>query len=116
MLRSILVAVSVVATINAGYACTAVDIMAADKSVIAGRTMEWAYDMKWTLKSVPKGTELTLAAPPDLNLPANKVATKYAVVGVSADVIPGVACSRGRIRSASASAAISCPASPSTRR
>lgn len=96
MLRSILVAVSVIATVNASIACTAVDIVAADKSVIAGRTMEWAFDMKWTLKSVPKGTELTLAAPPELNLPENKVATKYAFVGVSAEVFTGGAFIEGQ--------------------
>jgi choloylglycine hydrolase len=89
MLRSILVAVSVVATVNASFACTAVDIVAADKSVIAGRTMEWAFDMDWTLVSQPKGTELTLTAPSDLGLPEVKVATKYPVIGVSAGVIPG---------------------------
>ena len=44
--------------VNASLACTAVDIVAADKSVIAGRTMEWAFDMQWTLVSLPKGTPL----------------------------------------------------------
>ena len=69
MLRLAVAVVSVIATVNAGLACTAVDIVAADKSVIAGRTMEWAYDMKWTLVSQPKGTELSLTAPSDLDLP-----------------------------------------------
>ncbi len=96
MLRSILVAVSVLATVNASFACTAVDIVAADKSVIAGRTMEWAFDMKWTLVSQPKGTEVTLSAPSDLNLPEVKVATKYPVVGVSAGIIPGGALLEGQ--------------------
>ncbi len=96
MLRSILVAVSVVATVNASLACTAVDIVAADKSVIAGRTMEWAFDMKWTLVSQPKGTEVTLTAPSDLGLPEVKVATKYPVVGVSAGIIPGGALLEGQ--------------------
>lgn len=96
MLRSILVAVSVLATVNASFACTAVDIVAADKSVIAGRTMEWAFDMKWTLVSQPKGTEVTLSAPKDLNLPEVTVATKYPVVGVSAGIIPGGALVEGQ--------------------
>lgn len=96
MLRSALAIVSVIATINAGHACTAVDIVAADRSVIAGRTMEWAFDMKWTLVSQPKGTELALTAPASLGLPAVNVATKYAVVGVSAGVIPGGALLEGQ--------------------
>lgn len=96
MLRSILAAVSVVATINASFACTAVDIVAADKSVIAGRTMEWAFDMKWTLVSQPKGTEVTLSAPSDLDLPEVRMATKYPVVGISAGVIPGGALLEGQ--------------------
>lgn len=96
MLRSVLVAVSVLAAVNASFACTAVDIVAADKSVIAGRTMEWAFDMKWTLVSQPKGTEVTLSAPKDLNLPEVTVATKYPVVGVSAGIIPGGALLEGQ--------------------
>lgn len=89
MLRSAAAGLSLVAMVNASLACTAVDIVAADNSVIAGRTMEWAYDMKWTLVSQPKGTELTLSAPKATGLPDKTVATKYAVVGVSAGVIPG---------------------------
>jgi len=96
MFRSLLAAVSVIATVNASLACTAVDIVAADKSVIAGRTMEWAFDMKWTLVSQPKGTEFTLSAPGDLDLPEVKMATKYPVVGVSAGVIPGGAVLEGQ--------------------
>ena len=96
MLRYALVLLSVGATINAAHACTAVDIMAADKSVIAGRTMEWAFDMQWTLVSQPKGTELQLTAPPGLDLPAHTVSTKYAVVGVSPAVIPGGALLEGQ--------------------
>jgi penicillin V acylase-like amidase (Ntn superfamily) len=96
MLRSILAAVSVIATVNASFACTAVDIVAADKSVIAGRTMEWAFDMKWTLVSQPRGTEITLSAPADLKLPEIKMATKYPVVGVSAGIIPGGALVEGQ--------------------
>ncbi len=96
MLRSVLAAVSVIATVNASYACTAVDIVATDKSVIAGRTMEWAFDMQWTLVSQPKGTEITLSAPPSLDLPTVALASKYAVVGVSAGVIPGGALLEGQ--------------------
>lgn len=83
---------------NAGLAvaCTAVNVVAADKTVIAGRTMEWAFDMKWTLKSMPKGTSLTLTAPPEVGLPEKKVATLYSVVGISAEVIPGGAIVEGQ--------------------
>lgn len=96
MLRSVFAVLAVVATLNASYACTAVDIVAADKSVIAGRTMEWAFDMKWTLVSQPKGTKLALTAPDDLKLPTHTTPTKYAVVGVSAGVIPGGALLEGQ--------------------
>lgn len=77
-------------------ACTAVDIVAADNTVIAGRTMEWAFDMQWTLKSVPAGTPLTLSAPPHLGLPETTVETTQAFVGISADVIPGGAFVEGQ--------------------
>ncbi len=89
MLRSLAATVSLVAMMHSALACTAVDIIAADKTVIAGRTMEWAFDMKWTLVSRPKGTIVTQAAPKALNLPTRTTPTKYAVVGVSANIIPG---------------------------
>ena len=96
MLRYAFAAAAFAATCTAALACTAVDIVAADKSVIAGRTMEWAFDMKWTLVSQPKGTKLALTAPADLQLPAVDIMTKYAVVGVSAGVIPGGALLEGQ--------------------
>jgi choloylglycine hydrolase len=70
-------------TLNTSLACTAADIIAKDKSVIAGRTMDWAYEMEWTPTSLPKGTAGTLSAPSAPNLPTTTVATKYALVGVS---------------------------------
>lgn len=96
MLRYAFAAAAFAATCTAALACTAVDIVATDKSVIAGRTMEWAFDMKWTLVSQPKGTKVTMTAPADLQLPAVEVMTKYAVVGVSAGVIPGGALLEGQ--------------------
>ncbi|MCX5513602.1 choloylglycine hydrolase [Kaistia algarum] len=96
MLRILAAGLALAASFSQAFACTAVDIVAADNTVIAGRTMEWAFDMKWTLQSFPKGTELTLTAPPELGLPANKVATQYAVVGISAEVIPGGAILEGQ--------------------
>lgn len=89
MVRLFATTLSILAMVHPSLACTAVDLVAADNTVIAGRTMEWAYDMKWTLVSQPKGTTLTLSAPPSLKLPVATVATKYAVVGVSAGIIPG---------------------------
>lgn len=96
MLRNLLSSVCVVATLNASLACTAVDLVAGDGTVIAGRTMEWAVDMKWTLVSQPVGTPLTMSAPPALGLPARTITTKYAVVGVAPGVIPGNALLEGQ--------------------
>lgn len=80
---------AVVAGPGPAQACTAVDIVAADRSVIAGRTMEWAFDMQWTLFTFPAGTSLTLDAPPGLNLPPATVPTKFAIVGIGPGVVPG---------------------------
>jgi penicillin V acylase-like amidase (Ntn superfamily) len=81
---------------NPALACTAVDVVAADKSVIAGRTMEWAFDMQWAVLSIPRGTALTLDAPPGAKLPAATVATRYAVVGISPGAVPGNALLEGQ--------------------
>ena len=84
--------IAVLATLNMTtqpvLACTAVDFVAVDGTVIAGRTMEWAFEMKWAMISLPKGSSLSLTAPPSTNLPAQKVTSKYAVVGVKSDLIP----------------------------
>jgi choloylglycine hydrolase len=88
MLRLLAAALSLTAMSHAALACTAVDIVAADKSVIAGRTMEWAFDMQWTLLSIPKGTSLTLPAPKGAS--PRTVTTRYAVVGIGAGIIPGM--------------------------
>ncbi|PZQ52591.1 MAG: choloylglycine hydrolase [Rhodovulum sulfidophilum] len=96
MLRPFALGLALMASAGQALACTAVDLAAADGTMIAGRTMEWAFDMDWTLRSVPKGTELTLSAPPELGLPTHKVPTAHAFVGVSADVIPGGAILEGQ--------------------
>jgi choloylglycine hydrolase len=77
------------ATANISLACTAIDIQSKDGVVIAGRTMEWAYDMQWQLMSLPKGTAINMTAPADLKLPVIAEKTKYAVVGIGPGVIPG---------------------------
>ena len=89
MFKAIIATAAVAATFNAALACTAVDIVAADGSVVAGRTMEWAFDMQWTLVSLPKGTSLAMTATPALKLPTVTVTSKYAVVGVKPGIIPG---------------------------
>ena len=64
MLRAIAAFVAITATfnasLNASLACTAVDVVATDGTVVAGRTMEWAFDMQWSLISLPKGSSLTV--------------------------------------------------------
>jgi choloylglycine hydrolase len=89
MFKAIVAGVAAAATFNAALACTAVDIVASDGSVVAGRTMEWAFDMQWTLVSLPKGTPLAMTATPALKLPTVTVTSKYSVVGVKPGVIPG---------------------------
>lgn len=88
MLRTLVAGLALVGAASSSLACTAVDMTAADHTVIAGRTMEWAFDMKWTLMSLPKGTKLTLPAPKGLGLPAKEVETLYSVVGIGAALIP----------------------------
>ncbi|MFG1421254.1 choloylglycine hydrolase family protein [Roseixanthobacter liquoris] len=96
LLRTLLSSVCVIATLNVSLACTAVDVVAGDGTVVAGRTMEWGFDMKWNLVSKPAGTPLALTAPPALKLPTNTIKTKYAVVGVAPGILPGAALLEGQ--------------------
>lgn len=82
-------ALTMMSVVHAGYACTAVNLTAKDGTVIAGRTMEWAFDMKWQINSIPAGTTIKLSAPTSAKLPTVELATKYAVVGISPSIIPG---------------------------
>jgi len=70
-------------------ACTAVNVIAKDGSVVAGRTMEWAFEMKWELIANPKGTSIPLTAPASLKLPATNQSSKYAFIGVAPGVLQG---------------------------
>ncbi len=70
-------------------ACTAVNVIAKDGSVVAGRTMEWAFDMKWQLTANPKGTSISLTAPESLHLPATKLSSKYAFAAIAPGVLAG---------------------------
>lgn len=96
MFKAVIATAAVAATFNAALACTAVDMVAADGSVIAGRTMEWAFDMQWTLVSLPKGTPLAMTATPALKLPTVTLASKYAIVGVKPGIVPGDALLEGQ--------------------
>jgi penicillin V acylase-like amidase (Ntn superfamily) len=88
-----IVAASVSATLAftplVSNACTAVNIMAKDGSVVAGRTMEWAFDMKWQLTANPQGTPISLSAPASLKLPATSLSSKYAFVAIAPGVLAG---------------------------
>ena len=83
------VSITLVIAPMASHACTAVNIIAKDGSVVAGRTMEWAFDMKWQLTANPKGTPITLSAPSSLKLPATSLSSKYAFVAVAPGVLAG---------------------------
>jgi penicillin V acylase-like amidase (Ntn superfamily) len=78
--------ICLVAFTHHASACTAVNFSAKDGSVVAARTMEWAFDMQWTLKSVPVGSPVPLSAPAKQKLPATELKSKYAFIGV----IPGI--------------------------
>ena len=82
-------ALSLLGSANVALACTAVNITAKDGTVIAGRTMEWALEMKWQLNNLPAGTSYQLTAPPSSNKPAIPMQTKHALVGISSAAIPG---------------------------
>ena len=49
-------------------ACTALNLRTKDNSIISGRTMEWAADMKWYFAYYPKGALYNLTAPQNLSL------------------------------------------------
>jgi choloylglycine hydrolase len=88
-----IVAASVSATLAftplVSNACTAVNMVAKDGSVVAGRTMEWAFDMKWQLTANPRGTPISLSAPASLKLPATSLSSKYAFVAIAPGVLAG---------------------------
>jgi penicillin V acylase-like amidase (Ntn superfamily) len=84
-----LLALSLLGAANVALACTAVNITAKDGTVIAGRTMEWAYDMKWQINSMPAGTTFEMSGPAALKLPTLSQKTKYALIGISPAVLPG---------------------------
>jgi len=84
-----IVTISLISFIQVGFACTAVNTMAKDGTVVAGRNMDWAFDMKWTLMVMPQGTPVLLSAPAKMNLPAEQLSSKYAFIGVSPAILKG---------------------------
>lgn len=87
-MKRLIATLSLVCFSYTSLACTAVNMTAKDGSVIAGRTMEWAFDMKWSLASIPQGSKLKLSAPSATGLPDIQLMSKYALVGVFPAVIP----------------------------
>ncbi|MDG2272728.1 MAG: choloylglycine hydrolase family protein [Halioglobus sp.] len=71
------------------FACTAINVTAKDGTVVAGRTMEWAFDMQWEMMALPKGTSIDLSAPSALNLPVTKLSSNYAFVAVAPGILEG---------------------------
>lgn len=84
-----IVGLSLISFVQAGFACTAVNTTAKDGTVVAGRNMDWAFDMKWTLMTMPKGTPVLLSAPAKMNLPSEQLSSKYAFIGVSPAILKG---------------------------
>ena len=84
-----LAALAVFGCVHPVFACTAVNIEAKDGSVVAGRTMEWNMEMKWTINSIPQGTRLRASAPETVELPVIQNISKYSILGISPGVIPG---------------------------
>ena len=87
--RCFIVTVCLISFTYSSFACTAINITAKDGTVIAGRTMEWPLEMKWELLAMPKGTPIEISAPVDLNLPATKISSNYAFVGIAPGILEG---------------------------
>jgi choloylglycine hydrolase len=81
-MKKLLLILSLVSFSLDSIACTAVDVTAKDGSVMAGRTMEWAFDMQWQFLYYPKGTQYNLTAPDNLSLKPIPITNKYALFGI----------------------------------
>lgn len=68
--------------VHNALACTTVEIQAKDGSVVAGRTMEWAYDMQWNLLFYPQGSSYELTAPNKSGHKLHTMVSRYAVLGI----------------------------------
>ncbi len=87
--RRFIVSVCLILITYSSFACTAINLTAKDGTVIAGRTMEWAFDMKWELVALPKGTAIDLVAPAALDLPDIELSSNYAFVAVAPAILKG---------------------------
>ncbi len=87
--RCFIVTVCLISFTYSSFACTAINMTAKDGTVIAGRTMEWPLEMKWELLAIPKGTQIDISAPSDLDLPATKLSSDYAFVGIAPSILEG---------------------------
>ena len=74
---------------HGSLACTAINLTAKDGTVIAGRTMEWEFDMKWELIALPRDTSINMDAPSSLSLPVKKLSSIYAFVAVAPAILEG---------------------------
>ncbi|MDG1943929.1 MAG: choloylglycine hydrolase family protein [Halioglobus sp.] len=87
--RRYIVSICLLSFSYSSFACTAINLTAKDGTVIAGRTMEWDFEMQWELMALPKGTPIDLRAPAPLNLPETKLSSKYAFVAVAPAILKG---------------------------
>ena len=76
-----------ISSIGNATACTAINLQAADGTVVAGRNMDWFTDMEWTLEVMPKGSPVLESAPANLNLQATEHSSKYAYAAVAAKIL-----------------------------
>ena len=83
IMKKLLLTIALSTTIINSFACTAVDIQAKDGSIVAGRTMEWAYPMAWELLYIPVGSDYKLNAPDNLKLAPIPIKSKYGVVAIA---------------------------------
>ena len=82
LITTLLVFILLVGTcVNSVHACTGIRLIATDKSVVYGRTMEWgAFDMNSRITIIPRGYSFTGLTPDGLN--GKKWKAKYGVVGL----------------------------------
>ena len=64
-----------------GLACTTIALNGPDNHIVSGRTMEWGFDWDWKVLYIPKGSEHSLTAPKNLDLPSQSYTSKYAILG-----------------------------------
>lgn len=69
-------------SVNTINACTGIRLMANDKSVVYGRTMEWGeFDLNSRITIIPRGYEFAGQTPDGMN--GKKWTSKYGVVGLN---------------------------------